>query len=122
MPTPEQTGKSTPATAAPLSPEQLARVNDAVAFAAGGTNCVVCQNDDGRFVTTERHCLDLGGQVVEKFYGPCPVPPPPTATAAAGGIVVCSVGGKEFHTTAENCLAWNGTVVRQASGTTNPTG
>ena len=102
----------------PKTPEQLGRMQQAVAAAVGGTDCVVCETIDGRFVTTERHCQDLDGRVVEKFYGPCPIipdPPPPGGSAAAlspgVALIRCRVGSSEFHTTDENCAAWKGTVV-----------
>jgi hypothetical protein len=121
VPTPEQTspGNSSPATLP--TTKQLAHMRGAVAVAVGGKDCVVCQNDDGRFVTTERHCLDVGGQVVEKFYGPCPVASPQGIAANDDDLVVCSANGKEFHTTAENCRAWDGSILRRASSKTTPT-
>jgi hypothetical protein len=101
-----------PPTGATPTAKQLAQMRGAVAVATGGSMCVICQNDDGKFVTTERHCLDVGGTVIEKFYGPCPVPTGNIALAtSAENFVRCSVSGTEFYTTAENCKAWNGKVV-----------
>ena len=117
-------GTSTPS-ASPITAEGFQEITEAIEASFAGTDCVICETVHGRFVTSEARCGILGGQVVEKFYGPCPVipPPPPLAAVAQtstpsaiadGDLVVCKISNYEVFTTAENCKAWKGTVLRAA--------